>query len=91
MYIINIGDFEANDTVYKNRCLSASIGGLGVESETIPWKGTEYSPWDYKYVEGSFVLDPIIIPVPVPVPSDMDRLEAQMMYTAMMTDTLLGE
>lgn len=28
-------------------------------------------------------------PEPEPVPSDMDRLEAQVVYTAMMTDTLL--
>lgn len=30
-------------------------------------------------------------PTPSPEPTDMDRLEAQVLYTAMMTDTILEE
>lgn len=30
-------------------------------------------------------------PAPEPVPSEQDRLEAQVLYTALMTDTLLEE
>lgn len=59
MYTINIGNFILNDTVYPNRCLSASIGGEGVKSDVIPWANTPYNPWDYKYENGTFVLDEI--------------------------------
>lgn len=45
---------------------------------------------DYLYINGEYVYDPIPEPEPPePEPSDMDRLEAQVTYTAMMTDTLL--
>ena len=87
MYIINIGDFEANDTVYKNRCLSASIGGLGVESETVPWAGTEYNPWDYKYENEEFVLDPVYIPLPPPEPPSPEERIAEL---EAMLDALLS-
>lgn len=45
---------------------------------------------DYLYVNGRYVFDPIPDPEPpTPEPTDFDRLEAQVTYTAMMTDTLL--
>lgn len=45
---------------------------------------------DYLYVNGKYVYDPIPTPEPPdPEPTDFDRLEAQVTYTAMMTDTLL--
>ena len=43
---------------------------------------------DYRYVGGKFVHDPIVV-VEVEKPSQLDRIEAQVAYTAMMTDTLL--
>ena len=47
---------------------------------------------DYRYDGGKYIYDPIPEPEPPePEPSDMDRLEAQVTYTAMMTDTLLPE
>lgn len=42
---------------------------------------------DYRYVDGVWVYDPL--PVEPEKPSQMDILEAQVAYTAMMTDTLL--
>lgn len=44
---------------------------------------------DYRYVDGAFCYDPIPLEEQEPVPSQMDRIEAQVIYTAMMTDTLL--
>ena len=45
---------------------------------------------DYLYVNGDFVYDPLPEPEPVTEePSQLDRVEAQVTYTAMMTDTLL--
>lgn len=42
---------------------------------------------DYRLVDGGYVYDPL--PLCQEGPSQMDRLEAQLVYTAMMTDTLL--
>ena len=42
---------------------------------------------DYKYVDGQYVHDPL--PEPVEEPTQLDKVEAQVAYTAMMTDTLL--
>jgi len=47
---------------------------------------------DYRLVNGEYVYDPVTTPEPpTPEPTDFDRLEAQVTYTAMMTDTLLEE
>ena len=42
---------------------------------------------DYRYVDGNFVYDPL--PAEEEKPSLIDMIEAQITYTAMMTDTLL--
>ena len=45
---------------------------------------------DYLYVNGEFVYDPLPKHDPATdEPSQLDRVEAQVTYTAMMTDTLL--
>lgn len=44
---------------------------------------------DYRYVNGEFVYDPIPVEPVAEVPSQLDIIEAQVTYTAMMTDTLL--
>ena len=45
---------------------------------------------DYRWQDGVFVLDPLPETEPEPeTPSQLDRVEAQVVYTAMMTDTLL--
>lgn len=42
---------------------------------------------EYRYVDGQYVHDPL--PEPVEEPTQLDKVEAQVTYTAMMTDTLL--
>lgn len=44
---------------------------------------------DYLYVDSRYVYDPLPEPED-PGPSQLDIIEAQVTYTAMMTDTLLG-
>ena len=44
---------------------------------------------DYRYVNGEWIYDPL--PMPKEKPSQLDRIEAQITYTAMMTDSLLPE
>lgn len=45
---------------------------------------------EYRYVDGEFIYDPLPVPEqPEAEPTQLDRIEAQAFYTAMMTDTLL--
>ena len=44
---------------------------------------------DYVYVDGEYIHDPL--PKPEHQPTEAEKLEAQVLYTAMMTDTLLEE
>lgn len=45
---------------------------------------------NYKYINNEYVYDPLPEPEPIePKPTQLDTLEAQVIYTAMMTDTLL--
>lgn len=45
---------------------------------------------DYLYINGKFVYNPLPKPAePEDIPSQLDRIESQVTYTAMMTDTLL--
>ena len=44
---------------------------------------------DYRLDAGAFIYDPL--PETEEVPTQLDKIEAQLIYTAMMTDTLLEE
>ncbi len=46
---------------------------------------------DYKYIDGQYVHDPIPVEKVEEKPTQLDRIEAQVTYTAMITDTLLPE
>ena len=45
--------------------------------------------YEYRYVDGKFIHDPLPEIEVVEKPSQLDRIEAQTTYTAMMTGTLL--
>lgn len=97
-YVISVGNFIVYENdgktpleTYSNRCLSASIGGKGIESNTIPWEGTKYNPWDYKYENENFILDPIRIPKPAPIISQEERNVANIDYLSMMIGVDLPE
>ena len=71
-----------------NRVLSVGIYHQGfpddvIVVDTLP----DGDPYDYLYINGQYVYDPL--PEEPEKPSHMDILEAQVTYTAMMTDTLL--
>lgn len=73
-----------------NRITSASYNyhcGDGEIETTIPDEISLDNIHDYKYIDGEYVYDPL--PEPKPEPSQLDVLEAQVIYTAMMTETLL--
>lgn len=74
-----------------NRILSACVV-LPSTPDTLPRVDSlpdgDINNW--RYVNNTYVYDPLPTPPePEPEPTDMGRLEAQVTYTAMMTDTLL--
>ena len=59
-----------------------------ITSEFLPDEGHPVT--DYRFENGEFIYDPLPEPEPYdPGPSIIDKLEAQVIYTAMMTDTML--
>lgn len=81
-YALNLGE--------DNRILSAnSIVKYAPEwhprVETLP----DGDITDYKYQNGKYVYEPLPKPEETVEPTQLDILEAQVTYTAMMTDTLL--
>ena len=44
---------------------------------------------DYLYIDNEYIYNPILKPSVEEKPSQLDIIEAQVTYTAMMTDTLL--
>ena len=75
---------------------------LGQDGRILSAAFQEYAPCDalaaaelpegditqYRYEEGVFVYDPLP-QQDQQIPTQLDRIEAQLVYTAMMTDTLL--
>ena len=90
MYVLNL----AKD----NRILSASValGGINYDGKVIVDELPDDTDgkWvtDYYYENGEYRYDPLPRPEePENQPSQLDIIEAQVTYTAMMTDTLLEE
>lgn len=90
-YTINVGDFTVGDTVYPDRCLSASGLGqmVGVDTAEIPWADSEYNPWDYHYIGGEFVLEPIELPEPEAIITQEQRIAELEAENAELQDALL--
>ena len=72
------------------RVLSATFEKYAPASSVLVDELPDGNLSDYRYQDGKFVYDPLPEPEPKPeAPSQLDRVEAQATYTAMMTDTLL--
>ena len=80
-YALNIGE--------DGRILSATFPEFADRNAVLVEQLPQGDLTDYKYADGNFLLDPL--PAPAETPSQMDRIEAQLIYTAMMTGTLLEE
>ena len=81
-YVLNLAD--------DNRILSASFYNEYSPEDAV--KVNELPAGniaDYKYINNEFIYDPLPIIEPEVVPTQLDMIEAQITYTAMMTDTLL--
>ena len=71
------------------RILSATYEEFAPADAVLVDKLPEGNIADYRYVEGEYIYDPIPVDPVEETPSQLDILEAQVTYTAMMTDTLL--
>lgn len=71
------------------RVLSVTFEKYAPENAVIVDELPEGNIADYKYIDGAFVHDPIPVEPIEEKPSQLDLIEAQVTYTAMMTDTLL--
>ena len=81
MYALNI----SND----GRVLSATYAKYAPEDAVRVDKLPEGDISEYLYVGGEFIYDPMPVEPNIEIPSQLDIIEAQVAYTAMMTGTLL--
>ena len=73
----------------NGRILSATFVKYAPEDAVLVDELPEGNITDYLFVNGEFVYDPIPVKPDVEEPTQLDMIEAQVTYTAMMTDTLL--
>ena len=86
MYALNI-DKETNRILSACFVLpNGSYDGMPIVNE-LP----EGNIADYLYIDGEYVHDPLPQPEIVEEPTQLDKIEAQVTYTALMTDTLIAE
>ena len=71
------------------RILSVTFEKYAPEDAVLVDELPEGNVADYRYVDGAYVHDPISVEPVEEKPSQLDIIEAQVTYTAMMTNTLL--
>lgn len=81
LYALNLAD--------DGRILSATYDRYGAENQPRVSELPEGNLPNYKYIDGEYVYDPLPKEEPEVTPTQLDMIEAQVTYTAMMTDTLL--
>lgn len=74
-----------------SRVLSATFPEFAPLNSVLVDSLPEGDFYDYLYIDGEYIYDPLPEPEPEIVITDKDRFEAQLLYTALMTDTLLPE
>ena len=75
----------AND----GRILSATFSQYAPKNAVLVDELPEGNIYDYCLVDGNYVHEPLPEEEIIETPSQLDIIEAQVTYTAMMTDTLL--
>ena len=71
------------------RILSVTFEKYAPEDAVLVDELPDGNLYEYRYADGDFVYDPIPVEQVEEEPSQLDIIEAQVTYTAMMTDTLL--
>lgn len=80
-YALNIGD--------DGRVLSVTYEEYGTQEMPVVDSVPDGNASDYLYVDGSYVYDPV--PAKEEEPSEFELMQAQILYTAIMTDTLIED
>lgn len=83
MYALNLDD--------DNRVLSATYEKYAMDGNVIVETLPDDDITNYKYINEEYVYEPLTFSEESPKPTILERIEAQVIYTAMMTDTLLME
>lgn len=84
MFALNLGE--------NGRVLSATLPEYAPSTQPQVESLPEGDLYEYLYVDGDFIHDPLPKQEEeTPAPTQLDRVEAQTMYTALMTDTLLED
>lgn len=78
-YALNLGE--------DGRVLSITEEQYAPEDAVLVDSFPDGDTYEYRYVNGEFIHDPL--PVEPEKPTWQDKMEAQVAYTAMITDTLL--
>jgi hypothetical protein len=81
MYALNLAE--------DGRILSATRPEYASQDNAIVDMLPEGDISNYRYVDGEYIYDPIPVESEEETPSQLDVIEAQVAYTAMMTGTLL--
>ena len=71
------------------RILSATYEQFATENAVLVDSFPEGDITEYKYIDGEYVHEPIPVIEASVIPTQLDRIEAQVAFTAMMTGTLL--
>lgn len=72
-----------------NRVLSSTYEKYALENSILVDILPQGNLSDYIFIDGEYIYDPIPEEIFEEAPTQLDRIEAQITYTAMMTDTLL--
>ena len=73
----------------ENRILSATFEKYASDDAVLVELLPEGDITDYLYIDCEYIYEPLPVVEIVEQPSQLDIIEAQVTYTAMMTDTLL--
>jgi hypothetical protein len=80
-YVLNLAD--------DGRVLSVGEQLYIPENATVVESFPDGDLYEYRYINGEFVHDALPVEIIVEKPSQLDIIEAQVTYTAIMTNTLL--
>ena len=81
MYALNLAE--------DGRILSATYPQYAPADAVIVEELPEGNLSDYQFINNEYIYNPLPKEEPIEQPSQLDIIEAQVTYTAMMTDTLL--
>lgn len=82
MHVLNLSD--------DNRVLSVGTYYCDIPEDAVCVESfPEGDIYEYRYVDGEFIHDPLPVEEIIETPSQLDIIEAQVTYTAMMTNTFL--